>query len=574
MLATSSEEEYNQLLAALMHATSHVLVRGGAGAGKTTAALSKAGFAVEAGLTHRHSKALFLSFANATIDRVAEHATAKMPASQRQFVEISTYHSFSWTIIRSHAYLVGTPRSLRILGTGELNAYLSSLPADADVEAELRRLVVDLGEAAFDQFAALANDVLSQNPILLDAYCDAYPVIFLDEFQDTSEGQWSLMKTLGSRSQLVALGDPDQRIYTFAGASPVRFDEFRAQFGPLEIDFSGFNWRSPEGSIAKFGRDVLRAQFAGDYPAVNLVLLDYPPLMRLKSEVMAGLKRLRKTTPEGTIAILTSSNALSASVYDYFRAETPPLPSLQLDIHAGKGEASAAAVFIAVVLETVDAGDAAVARVSRALATYVRTRSPKVSGTARTEAEKLDREADRLERGGQGRELKSTLDLRSLVQASLTKARTGHPFADFLATVSTAAGSTSKTLQEAARHTRLVNLMTRGSAVELNFANAWRDTGCYQDAGDLMARAVIEYQMYSAKTAGRNLVVMNIHRAKGKEFDEVFVYEERYKEFVRDSETDLSNARYAMNVAVTRARSRVTILTPRRSPSRLFREEG
>lgn len=55
-----------------------------------------------------------------------------------------------------------------------------------------------------------------------------------------------------------------------------------------------------------------------------------------------------------------------------------------------------------------------------------------------------------------------------------------------------------------------------------------------------MRGSVVQYQLLSAKQGSRNLVVMNIHRAKGKEFDEVFVYEELHTPFVRQGETDLS----------------------------------
>jgi len=55
-----------------------------------------------------------------------------------------------------------------------------------------------------------------------------------------------------------------------------------------------------------------------------------------------------------------------------------------------------------------------------------------------------------------------------------------------------------------------------------------------------MRGSVVQYQLLSAKQGSRNLVVMNIHRAKGKEFDEVFVDEELHTPFVRQGETDLS----------------------------------
>ena len=59
---------------------------------------------------------------------------------------------------------------------------------------------------------------------------------------------------------------------------------------------------------------------------------------------------------------------------------------------------------------------------------------------------------------------------------------------------------------------------------------------------------------------------MTIHKSKGKEFNEVIIYEgSRQGRIVRANATgrDVSQARLALRVAVTRAIRRTTILTPR-----------
>lgn len=571
--AHSTESAHNELMQRFFICENNALVRGGAGCGKTTAALHRAAVVIDKGLKFKHSKTLFLSFANATIDRVAQHALSTVTSDQRRSLEFSTYHGFAWSILRNHGYLLGSPRTVSILSPGEENAFLARMNGvDTSSNTEFRRLFLDTGRVSFDYFASLANEILNENPILLHAYADAFPVIFLDEFQDTTDSQWELMKTLGRRSQLIALGDPDQRIYGhIAGASPHRFEDFVTEYQPEEFDLSPWNWRSPEGSIAKFGRDILMGTtIDGEYPNVDLIALDHPHLMRLKSQVLKGIKRLEKSGAGKSIAILTPSNALSAKVYDFFLEDTPPLPRLHLDIHAGKDEAFAASIFTAATLQITDDSNGSIAYLSRALAHYTRTRSSKFSKTARIEAEKLDREAVRLEDVSSQRELKSTAHLRRLLTESLTNARTGHPFADFLTTVSTASRSGYQPLASLAQKTRLVSLITRGGELECQLADEWRLSSSYANAEHHMRDAVVAYQMQSAKIGSRDLVVMNIHRSKGKEFDEVFVYEDRYHPFVPEKVIDLTDSRYAMNVAVTRAKRRVTILTPRSKPSRLF----
>jgi DNA helicase-2/ATP-dependent DNA helicase PcrA len=566
-----SEAEYQELIQRFLDSDMHIVVTGGAGSGKTTAALRKAALAIEHGLLHPHSTALFLSFANATIDRVAEHAGTLLDGAALKKLQVSTYHGIAWSILRSHGYLLGAPRALAILSPGEENAFRAGLgDPDADISGEFRRLFTDFGQVSFELFAELAAEILATNPAIARAYSSAHPVIFLDEFQDTSDSQWGMIQALGTTSTLVALGDPDQRIYGhLPGASDRRFEDFRDTYAPAEFDLSAWNWRSPEGAIAAFGRDALTGQLGDAYDSVDLVLTGYQPLSELKWAVLAGLKRVREFN--GTIAILTPTRALAARVYDYFReAQSDQLPRLSLDINSDKDEAFAAVILIATLLEITDDGDASIAAACRAFSRYLLTRNSKLAKTSRELSEKMVNEATRLETGASGREPVTTKRLRTAVATHLARARSGHPFADYLTSLTIATESAIGELASAGKNARTVQLLARGSELESVLSDAWRRTGSYAGAAEAMRGSVVQYQLLSAKHGSRNLIVMNIHRAKGKEFDEVFVYEELHTPFVRQGETDLSAARKNMNVAVTRARKRVTILTPQRAPSALF----
>ncbi len=100
-------------------------------------------------------------------------------------------------------------------------------------------------------------------------------------------------------------------------------------------------------------------------------------------------------------------------------------------------------------------------------------------------------------------------------------------------------------------------------------ADSWRANGSYAGASEIIRDAVLHYQATSSKRGSRNLIVMTVHRAKGREFDEVIVYEERYEPLLKLTPTrkDLEPARSALNVAVTRAKKRSTIITPLNAPS-------
>lgn len=572
--APKPDEAYERAIEPLLTAQGPVMVTGSAGCGKTTVALRKAGLAINEGPGNHHARVLFLSFANATVDRVAEHATHQLARDHRQRLEVGTYHSFAWTILRSHGYLLGAPRGVKIMSQAEQNAFRSHFQdPDADLGVEFRRQFEMLGHIGFDDFAGFANEILIGSPWLLKAYTSAYPLIVLDEFQDTTDDQWALVRTLGQHSQLIALGDPDQRIYDFVeGSSETRFADFDDAFSPLHVDLSEWNWRSPGSSITRFGRDVLRGDFEPPYEEVDLLSSDFPPLLTLKLTLLASLKRLR-VDGGGTIAILTPTNALAIKAYDYISEpqDNLKLPALSIDIHTTKEEGYAALIFIGAVLQIHDDDTDRDATVCDAMAHYLRTKSTKLSATARATADRLEGYATKL-RAGKPVNVKIVKALREILDGSLKNARTGYVYGDYLTIVSMLAASDAAEIKPMAGYVRMLNFVTRGSDIETSLADTWRANGFYAGAVGTIRNAVLQYQLTSSKRGNRDLIVMTIHRAKGREFDEVIIYEEQYDPLLRLTPTrrDLESARYALNVAVTRAKKRATLITPKSAPSPLL----
>ena len=322
-------------------AEGHLLVAGGPGSGKTTISILKAAQAAETGL-RPSQEILFLSFARATISRVIEAIENEHdidPVIKRR-IHVETYHSFFWRLLNAHGYLLGLPRSLAILTpSGEaiaLSNIRNSFVAEkkltseqkidkrAQVQQERERQARTEGRVSFDLFARYVADLLERSDRLRKLIAIRYPLIVLDEFQDTNADQWRVVRQLGREATLMALADPEQRIYDWIGADPARLDQFRVEFMHTEVDMQGDNHRSDGTDILLFGNDVLKGKFTkNEY--VGIEINTYPAnenqaFTTLITTTYAIRKRLVASKQKGwSLAVLVPTKKMTRLVSDAFR---------------------------------------------------------------------------------------------------------------------------------------------------------------------------------------------------------------------------------------------------------------
>jgi superfamily I DNA/RNA helicase len=98
----------------------------------------------------------------------------------------------------------------------------------------------------FPMLNRLAAFLLRENPHVLRALRTTYSHVFLDEFQDTTDAQWDLVRTAfrDSASIVTAVGDAKQRIMVWAGAKTDVFETFMGDFGVLSPTALTRNYRS------------------------------------------------------------------------------------------------------------------------------------------------------------------------------------------------------------------------------------------------------------------------------------------------------------------------------------------
>jgi DNA helicase-2/ATP-dependent DNA helicase PcrA len=589
----------------IMAADGHLLVTGGPGSGKTTVSILKAAD-IAAHRLRPGQKILFLSFARATVSRVIEaiEYEQQIPREQRRRIDVETYHSFFWRVLKAHGYLIGLPRRLAILTPAAEAISLSAIRSDyagdsklsktdraektAREEAERLRLARDEGRVCFDLFASSVGDILHGSERIRRLVAAMYPVIILDEFQDTNGEQWRVVQALGQFSALIALADPEQRIYDFIGADPERLNHFRAAFAPVEVDLSSDNHRSAGTEILMFGNDLLTGKFR--QRAYNGIHFHgYEPyadqaMTALVTTAYAARTRIVKSgRKKWSLAVLVPTKKMTRHVSDAFRV--PPAGMTEIPhVAAIELEGAILGAEITALLMQPDPDGNGFERFIDLLCNYFHGRggdTPTKGDLA--EAASIRRAVDEWHaRRASGRDIRKN----SLLVAMLTVytdaralALTGDPDADWRAMRRILENGDCPRLKGLAEEVRNVRLLDRGTQLRQELSEDWRDNGAYANALAITQRAFVQEHFSTNAKPETGVVVMNMHKAKGKQFDEVIIFEgwprfakgeivANLDRIVRSNSREEINdqARQNFRVSVTRGRQRTTILTPRNDP--------
>ncbi len=115
---------------------------------------------------------------------------------------------------------------------------LVDLAAEYD-EAKRRR-----GFVEYSDQVALALEIIRERPQLADEQREQHGIVLLDEYQDTSVTQAWLLSALFAGHPVMAVGDPNQSIYGWRGASAGNLDAFSRQFGAGPRFSLSTSWRN------------------------------------------------------------------------------------------------------------------------------------------------------------------------------------------------------------------------------------------------------------------------------------------------------------------------------------------
>ena len=544
-----------------------VLVLGGPGSGKTTLSLLKAQAMIPA--IEPGQEILFLSFSRAAVRQVEIRCRDILRSDERQQIAVRTYHAFAMDILRAHGRML-TGSVPRIVYPGEEN--LAKAAYEGDWGTEVDGLARDDGRFTFGQFAAAAAQLVAGSASIASLLANKYPVIILDEFQDTDDAQWALVKALSVRSKTVFMADPDQRIFDYdARVDPERLNHLRAHLGPAEFDLGGENHRSPDAGILQYANAVLTNRPLPE--TRDVITRAYWP-NAFDSTVHAGvvwmLGSLRKAgIAHPSVVVLARTNALVGKLSTILAQEHTfngqTVRPVEHDVLWDADLTAAAALVVASILEWQShPKETALAQTFDRIADYFDAKNAaSASNTARQTSKRYRAAADRV-RKGEAQRLVSAKSLTASYDGGLVLQ--GDPARDWLGARDLL--NAGNDLSDLLANAKFVRLFRATDEIGSRLASAWDLRGSYGRAIDLVRRALEAGRLQSDQRDPRGCVLMTIHKAKGKEFDGVLLVEGQYQgSFFRDTDTQAQRAasRRLLRVGITRARHQVAIIRPQGS---------
>ncbi len=120
-----------------------------------------------------------------------------------------------------------------------------------EVYKKYQKSLKDFNAVDFDDIINLTIKLFDENPDVLDKYSNRFKYVLVDEYQDTNGAQLKLMRLFCSRYEnVMVVGDDDQSIYKFRGATVRNILDFDSHFRSANVVYLEQNYRSTKNIIS------------------------------------------------------------------------------------------------------------------------------------------------------------------------------------------------------------------------------------------------------------------------------------------------------------------------------------
>ena len=267
-------------LEAVHHVSGPSLVLAGAGSGKTRVITHKIAYLIEGGLSP--SRIAAITFTNKAAAEMRERAK-QLAGKVAGQVLICTFHALGVRMLRQQGSYVGLKEQFSILDSDDVSRILKdcggstdlatakqwqwaisawknaglnaaqALAAAADEDQRVAATIMGRYEERlaayqsvdFDDLISLPLKLLKEHEVVRQHWQQQLGHVLVDEYQDTNATQYDLLKLLvGDGARLTAVGDDDQSIYGWRGATLDNLKKLPLDFPQLKVIMLEQNYRS------------------------------------------------------------------------------------------------------------------------------------------------------------------------------------------------------------------------------------------------------------------------------------------------------------------------------------------
>src|SRR5215203_3410549 len=280
-----------QQRAAVTHEGSPLLIVAGAGSGKTRVLAHRIAYLLSARKAHPGS-IIAITFTNKAAGEMKERVSA-LVGNRARVMWVSTFHSACVRILRREAKHVGLSSSFSIYDAADSQRLMTLVCRELDLDpkrynprsfsvqvSNLKNELIDhetfagraethiektLAEAYtlyqrrlreanaldFDDLIMTTVNVLQVFPDVAEHYRRRFRHVLVDEYQDTNHAQYALVHELvgpadANPGELCVVGDADQSIYAFRGATIRNILEFERDYPNATTILLEQNYRSTQ----------------------------------------------------------------------------------------------------------------------------------------------------------------------------------------------------------------------------------------------------------------------------------------------------------------------------------------
>lgn len=177
----------------------------------------------------------------------------------------------------------------------------------------------------FDDMLIGCYRLFTQSPQLLEQYQERFHYFLIDEFQDVNKVQYELIKLFSNKHKNVcAVGDDDQSIYSFRGSDPRYLLEFEKDFPNAKIISLDQNYRSTHEIVTTANQIItlnktrrlkkMISQFSNKQPPI--LFFPYDEEEEATMIVTDLQEQIKKGANPSDFAILYRTNAGSRAIFE------------------------------------------------------------------------------------------------------------------------------------------------------------------------------------------------------------------------------------------------------------------